>query len=83
VRSTVKASELFPGILARRPSRACRDCSAANPPTATHTDAEFCSDCVGAHTRRCRSCAVLFIRDGLNALCLACRYQLGLFEDPE
>lgn len=80
--STVKASDLFPGILARRPPRTCRDCSAPNPPTATHSDPEFCADCVGAHTRRCRSCSVLFIRDGLNALCLSCRYQLGLFEDP-
>ena len=80
--STVKALELFPGILARRPSRTCRDCSAANPPAATHTDPEFCPAGVGAHTRRCRGCAVSFIRDGINALCLACRYQLGLFEDP-
>lgn len=80
--STVRASELFPGILARRSSRTCRDCLAPNPPTATHTDPQFCPACVGTHTKRCRSCAVLFLRDGVNALCLACRTQLGLFEDP-
>jgi Zn finger protein HypA/HybF involved in hydrogenase expression len=77
--STVKASELFPGIMARRPSRKCGDCSAPNPTTPTHADPQLCPACVGAHSTHCRSCTVLFTRDGLNVLCPSCRGQIALF----
>lgn len=77
--STVRASELFPGILARRSSRTCRDCLAPNPPTSAFNDPLYCPNCVAGHTSHCASCTTLFTRDGVNGLCRSCRDQLGLF----
>lgn len=75
----VKASELVPGVLARRSSRKCRDCLAPNPPTAGFNDPLYCPNCVAGHTSHCATCTTLFVRDGANTDCPSCRAQLGLF----